>query len=320
MTINVDECTKSQFNDLLQRLYNHDDDNTVHSLQIYRTSEPRNGCVRTMSELSQFFSAVRLLTNIEDVKLWNFNEECTDVVRSFVYHHSKLERFHLHYTRGTVDNAFLESLAASPSLKNVVLEVQREFSLSILLRSKTIRSIKVDGNFYFGKLTFLEFTETLRTNTILTCLDLKPTIHILGLRALAHSMEDNTAVRKLKFSYLPSTIDEVDVALKDLTRSLSKNTKLEHVENRHYDIIPAATPDQKRRVEELLKSNSNLQRFQFFIQDSKHQGVGGTNVVIDRAADRLSDETETQSNPKNTTSPLHQLAKLLMNLVQCGCY
>mmetsp|Transcript_19269 Transcript_19269/g.46546 ORF Transcript_19269/g.46546 Transcript_19269/m.46546 type:complete len:616 (-) Transcript_19269:243-2090(-) len=319
LTINVDECTKSQFKDLLQRLNNHKDNNTVNGMQICRTSEPRNGCVRTLPELRQFFSAVRRLPNIEDVKLWNFNEECTDVIKSFVNHQSKLERFHLHYTRGTVDNAFLESLAASPSLKNTVLELQREFSLSILLRSKTITSMKVDGNFYFGKLAFLQFTEALRTNKTLACLDLKPTIHILGLRALAHSMEGNTAVRKLKFSYRPSTINEADVALQDLTASLSKNKTLEHVENRHYDMVQVTSPDQKRKVEDLLKSNSNLQRFQFFIENNTNEDVGGTNVLIYGAGDRLSNATETKSD-KNTTNPFHQLAKPLMNLVQCSCY
>lgn len=262
LTVSIDECSKPQFDELLQQLTNYED---VLKIQIYRTAEPLKGWVRTVSECILFFAAVRDLPNVEDVTLWNFNNKCTHIVTSFIQKHPTLKNFHLHYGRGSVDRAFLEALATVPSLKTVVLEMREEFSLSVLLSSKTITSIKVDGDFFFGKEAFLQFTHALGKNYVLRCLDLKPTIHIVGLRALAIAMGENKMLRKLKFSYRPSTQEETRIALNHLLRSLSSNSTLEHVENRRYNAIQA-TSRERKQVDEWLKSHPTLQRFQFILE------------------------------------------------------
>lgn len=264
VTVNVDDCDQAEFDTLVRTLSSHEQ---VTKLQIVRTAEPRKGCVRTLSELILFFSAVRGLPNLRDVIIWDFNPELTDVLTSFLNHHPTLESFHLHYVRGSIDRELLQALSEAPKMTNVVLEMQKDVAFSVLFASQTIRSLKIDGNFCFGKHNFVQSMRLLESNTTLRTLDLKPTIRLVGIRALSHAIGENTALQRLKVSFRPSTKAEAGEALTDLAWALSKNTTLQEVENRRYELV-VVTHRERHRAEAILNANTTLQRFQFYLEDA----------------------------------------------------
>jgi hypothetical protein len=259
MTINVDEYNNQQFDLLLQVLSESEE---LTKLQVIR-SEPGEGGSRTLSEVILFFSAIRGLPNLRDLILWNFIPECTDILTSFLSQHPTLQSFHLHYARGTVDKEFLEALCDVRTIRDVVLELQQDFQFSILFTSKSLKSLKLAGNYCFDNKNFALSMHLLEQCTTLQMLDMKPTIRLLGIRPIAYAIAGNRSLETLKFSYRAASRAEGGEALLDLAKALSRNSKLKVVENRRYESVQVTNRD-KYRAEKLIASQPTLERFHFY--------------------------------------------------------
>jgi hypothetical protein len=259
MTVNMDEYDSQQFDLLIQHL---SDGEELTKIQVIR-NEPTGGRTRTLSELILFFSAIRGLPNLRDLILWNFIPECTDILTSFVSQHPSLQTFHLHYVRGTVDKEFLEALSGIRTIREVVLDLQQDFPFSLLFASQSLRSLKLAGNYYFDNQNFVRAMQILEYNKTLQTLDMKPTFRQLGIRALSHAIEENTALEKLKFSFRATSKSDGGEALLDLAKGLSRNTKLKEVENRRYESVQVAKRD-KTRAGKIIASHPTMERFQFY--------------------------------------------------------
>lgn len=259
MTVNLDGYDSQQFDLLIQQLT---DGEELTKLQVIR-NEPRGPGSRTLSELILFFSAIRGLPNLRDLILWNFVPECTDVLTTFLSQHPTLQTFHLHYVRGTVDKEFLEAVSEIRTIREIVLDLQQDFPFSPLFASKSLKSLKIVGNYHFDDLNFVRSMQILEINRTLQTLDLKPTIRKMGIRALSLAIEENTSLEKLKFSFRATSKTDGGEALLYLTKGLARNSKLKVIENRRYESVLVSKRD-KSRANKIIASHPTVERFQFY--------------------------------------------------------
>lgn len=258
MTVRMDDYDSQQFKLLIHRMR---DGEELTKLQVIR-SEPRDRGSRTLSEVILFFSAVRALPNLRELILCNFIPECTDVITSFLNQHPTLQTFHLHYVRGTVDKELLEALSEIQTIRNVVVEGQQDYPLSILFKSKSLKSLKLGGNYYFDTTTFVTCMQLLEQNDALQTLDMKPAIRPMGIQALSRAIEGNTSLERLKFSFRSSSNAEGGKALLDMAKALSRNSTLKEVENRRFESVQVTNRD-KTQADKITASHPTLERFHF---------------------------------------------------------
>jgi hypothetical protein len=276
VTVYVDDYQPWTFQSLVETLAA----NTVLTkVGVYRLRETSNSRMRNLSEMAFFFAAIRGLPHLNELILCNFNESDLDLISSFVNHHPTLEKLHLHFTSGTVDVALLDILAEAPALKELSLEVQQAFSLSILLLapSNTLTHLSVPTtSFKFDEKQSVAAMQALEQNETLISLDLKPKLSVLGIRGLSYGIEDNKRLESLKFSFTTEDEEDVGKGLLDLAHAASRNSSLKVVQNYQSKSVQVEKTDVLRTsTTQRLELNETEEEFSVF--GSSHRINNNTN-------------------------------------------
>ena len=132
-----------------------------------------------------------------------------------------------------------------------------------LVKSKTLKHLRVDSDqFRFKDNHFVAAMQLLEHNDTLETLDLRPKLSILGMRALAFSVDENKRLKTLKFSFTAPTKNAGKMLL-HLVHALTRNTTLEAVQNYSAHAVPVSEADEVRMMD-LLESNATIESFEVF--------------------------------------------------------
>jgi hypothetical protein len=196
--------------------------------------------------------------------LWNFNPDSSWLLTCFLKERPTIRSFRLHHARGSMSNDLLKAIIQVPTLTDVILEMQQDFSLDILFTSSYLRNLKINGKYEFGRKNFARAMRILgRNNQTLRTLEMKPEISSVSMRDLSEAVKQNQTMVKLFFSFCDETLEDTGEALIDLTHALTKNRSLNVVVNRHCHAVQVSNKD-KMVASVYLESNNTLKRFQFY--------------------------------------------------------
>jgi hypothetical protein len=261
----VDDYDPSTFQLLIENLL----ENTgLTAVKVYRLQEHNNRRIRSTPEMARLFSALRALRNLEKLELCNMEEAELEMITSIIKRHPTLTHFRLHYTHGGVDTDFLQALVGAPLLGNISLEIHKSFPMRILFESKTLQHLSVWSHlFKFQDVHFVAAMQILEHNDTLLTLDLKPRISSLAVRALSFAIDENKGLTTLKFSFRGDTPQGDQVVagkmLLHLAHALTRNSKLQVIQNYSAKQVQVSAADEARMME-LLESNNTIEQLEIF--------------------------------------------------------
>ena len=258
----VDEYDKGTFHRLLETLLQN---RSLTSIKVSRLDGTKKKRVRSKAQMKQLFAALKALPKLQKLELCNMERPERKLIKSIIDQHPTLTTVRLSFARGArIHHTILTALANAAKISDVSLGgMHKSFPLEILLKSKTLKHLRVDSDqFRFKDNHFVAAMQLLEHNDTLETLDLRPKLSILGMRALAFSVDENKRLKTLKFSFTAPTKNAGKMLL-HLVHALTRNTTLEAVQNYSAHAVPVSEADEVRMMD-LLESNATIESFEVF--------------------------------------------------------
>lgn len=259
LTLFIDDLDAFNFRSVIGGLYN---DQTTKKVEICRSCRGQKRRKRTPEEMSWALMAVLALPKLDTLGLRNFEATEIDALVELLGEHQTLSSFQLHLVSGTISRALLQVLTTVPSLTEVIFEANKSFPFVELLRSRSLKILRIASeNYAFKDSHLFEVAQTLQENSSIETLDLKPSMSAFVFKSLAFALQANTTVRQFHFS-IGDTVEEADLVATELAVLLMVNSTLKEISNYSNSLQVSNTG--QSRLHATLEKNSTLQAFQCF--------------------------------------------------------
>lgn len=285
LTLYIDHYGSANFHKLVKDLINNDG---VRELHVFRSWKDNIGSKRSLQDIVALFGAIRSLTNLQVLKLANFQGRDLGAAGFGLRHHPSIMHLEIHFCQGAISRALLEALAAISALQVLVLEMNESFPFHVVLSSKSLSKLHILVNDYkVDSLHLMETARVLPGNRVLRTLSIEPPMSLRAFKFLAQSLQTNNALEHLKVALLPPGIGGMDgssskgghngshyqvddatavaVHVADLLRT---NGALKSLYNLNFSSLQVDKKGQSR-VLQALSENHSLEEFVLFAEGPK---------------------------------------------------